>query len=660
MRNHLENQTSPYLLQHKENPVNWYPWGEEAFLKAKEEDKPIFLSIGYSTCHWCHVMAHESFEDQQVAEMLNQHFVAIKVDREERPDIDSIYMRVCQAYTGSGGWPTSIFMTWEQKPFFAGTYFPKTAKYGQIGFLELISTISQKWQADKESLFASAEKIVAALQEEKVEKMVNHAGEEKSVGCEISDDLVKLAVEEYKNSFDENYGGFGETPKFPSPHNLLFLLRYYEKSGDDIALGMVEKTLLQMYRGGIFDHIGGGFSRYSTDCCFLVPHFEKMLYDNALLMMAYCKAYQLTKKWIYCEVAERTAEYVLREMRSPEGGFYSAQDADSEGVEGKYYLFEPGEVLALLGEQAGVEFCQYFNITEKGNFEGKNIPNLLQREEIHRDMTREELDLYRQRVYEYRRKRYELHRDDKMLTAWNALMIAAMCYLYRVTDHVEYLKAAFAAQKFIDAKLCKDDLLYVSYRENKCSGKGFLDDYAYEIFALLALYEATLERDYLERAKWFCEKVIVDFWDDTQGGFFLYGAENETLILRPKETYDGAMFSGNSAMAYNLVQLYWLTDEERYGRFAECQLAFMSREAEHYPAGYAMFLLALTDYFDAPEKVTVVVKDRADLAGVPCKVSLDAVVKVLDGPTEEYPLKDDKKTFYVCKGRSCQPPVNEL
>lgn len=407
--------------------------------------------------------------------------------------------------------------------------------------------------------------------------------------------LIERALELYKESFDVTYGGFGEAPKFPTPHNLLFLLKQYEKNGDDVALGMVEKTLMQMYRGGIFDHIGGGFSRYSTDRYFLVPHFEKMLYDNALLIMAYCKTYQLTKKWIYCEIAEKTAEYVMREMTAPEGGFYSAQDADSEGVEGKYYLFEPGEIVELLGEQAGTEFNQYFDITEKGNFEGQNIPNLLHKNGIHKDMTREELDAHRQNVYEYRKKRYKLHLDDKILTAWNALMIGALCQLYRVTEHKNYLEAAVRAQGFIEQKLCENNTLHVSYREGKCSGKGFLDDYAFEIFALLALYEATFDKTYLERAKCFGEKTIADFWDEERGGFFLYGAENEQLILRPKETYDGAIFSGNSVMAYNLVQLRWITGEAGYRELAERQLIFMSRAAKQYPAGYAMFLIALSD-----------------------------------------------------------------
>ena len=509
--------------------------------------KPVFLSIGYSTCHWCHVMAHESFEDKEVAELLNQYFISIKVDKEERPDIDSIYMSVCQAFTGSGGWPTSIFMTPEQKPFFAGTYFPKTNKYGRIGFRELLLQIHEKWKADRKWLLQSAEEVISVLnREEAVERDVN-------------EQLIATAYELYQRAFDDKFGGFGQAPKFPTPHNLLFLMRYYEKSKDTNAMKMVEKTLLQMYRGGMFDHIGGGFSRYSTDIYYLVPHFEKMLYDNALLVLAYCKAYQLTKKPIYCEVAEKTASYILREMTSPEGGFYCAQDADSEGVEGKYYLFKPSEIISVLGEEAGKKFNEYFDITENGYFEGENIPNLLGNHQLS-----ETMESHLPVIYEYRKKRYALHLDDKILTSWNGLMIAAMCHLYRVSKNRVYLEAAIKAQQFIMNRLCEDGTLYVSYRENRRSGKGFLDDYANEIFALLALYEATLEGVYLERAREFCDKVIGEFYDEAQGGFFLYGKENEQLIIRPKETYDGAVPSGNSMMAYNLVWLHYLTGEERF------------------------------------------------------------------------------------------------
>lgn len=653
MRNHLKDQTSPYLLQHADNPVNWYPWCNEAFACAKTQDKPIFLSIGYSTCHWCHVMAHESFEDTEIAEILNQYYISIKVDKEERPDIDSIYMSVCQAFTGSGGWPTTIFLTPQQKPFFAGTYFPKTARYGQIGLKELLLAVHEKWITDRSELLKSSEEVLSFLRRRNVGKEGLQGGG--VTESNVNGQLINTAFTLYKHTFDEKYGGFGEAPKFPTPHNLLFLMKYFEKSGYESAMKMAEKTLLQMYRGGIFDHIGGGFSRYSTDRLFLVPHFEKMLYDNALLIIAYCKAYQITNNQIYCDVAEMTAGYILREMTSPEGGFYSAQDADSEGVEGKYYLFEPVEIIEILGEEAGKKFNQYFDITEKGNFEGKNIPNLLQS----RDWN-ENLNACLSAVYEYRRNRYALHLDDKILTSWNGLMIAAMCHLYRVTGKDDYLNAAIKAQKFIQSKLCEGNALYVSYRKDQRSGKGFLDDYANEVFALLALYEATLDNIYLDKAREFCDKCISDFYDEEQGGFFLYGRENEQLILRPKETYDGAVPSGNSMMAYNLVRLFLLTGEKRFGELEERQLGFMGEEAGHYPVGHAMFLMALSDYVDHPEKITVVCKDGQKPADLPCRIPLDTVVSMLDSPTREYPLKDDKTTYYVCHGHSCQPPVNEL
>ena len=637
MQNHLKNQTSPYLLQHVNNPVNWYPWGEEAFEKAKREQKPVFLSIGYSTCHWCHVMAHESFEDEEIANILNQYFVSIKVDKEERPDIDSVYMSVCQALTGSGGWPTTIFLTPEQKPFFAGTYFPKYAKYGQIGLKELLLAVQKQWNEDRASLLQSAEEIISAIKREQGQK-------DTEFGEEDNTELIEKAIILYERMFDKTYGGFGHAPKFPTPHNLLFLMRYYERNKEKKVRSMIEVTLLQLYRGGIFDHIGGGFCRYSTDQYFLVPHFEKMLYDNALLIMCYCKAYQLTGYPIYQEVAEKTANYILREMTSEEGGFFSAQDADSEGEEGKYYVFQPKELLELLGETKGKAFNQYFDITEQGNFEGKSIPNLLQTKELQYRFE-DSLPV----VYKYRKNRYALHLDDKILTAWNGMMITAMCWLYRITGNERYLMAAEKAQNFIFMHLCEETTLYASYREGKRSGKGFLDDYAYEIFALLALYETTFRESYLEKAKQFCEKTIAEFWDEEKGGFFLYGKENEQLIMQPKETYDGAVPSGNSVMAYNLVQLSLLEGEEMYEKVLEKQLSFMLQEAQGYPAGHAMFLMALLDRIERPEQVIIVLKEETDLNQFSCRVPLNMVVRVLKEPTKEYPLKNDKTTYYVCK-----------
>lgn len=663
MHNHLKDQTSPYLLQHAENPVDWYPWCEEAFLRAKTEDKPIFLSIGYSTCHWCHVMAHESFEDQEIADILNRYFIAIKVDKEERPDIDNIYMTVCQAFTGSGGWPTTIFMTSEQKPFFAGTYFPKTSAYGRIGLKELLLQVKERWETNRERLLGSAEEITSILQKNMLQS--SSLSENKGDGNSASASwMIEMAVTIFKESFDERFGGFGDAPKFPTPHNLLFLMRYYEKSGDQDALKMAEKTLIQMYRGGIFDHIGGGFCRYSTDAYYLVPHFEKMLYDNALLLAAYCKAFQLTKKEIYLDVAQKTALFVLREMTSPEGGFYSAKDADSEGVEGKYYLFDPEEICKVLGEEEGQVFNSYYDITEYGNFEGKSIPNLLHHEdeadELKKSGTVERLDEYRAAVYEYRSRRYALHLDDKILTAWNSLMIAALCSLYRVSGKHIYLEAAVQAWEFICQHLCEKDTLYVSWRNGQRGGKGFLDDYAFSVYALLALYEATLDASYLERAQVLCKKTISDFYDRERRGFFLYGTEHEKLVLRPKETYDGAVFSGNSAMAYNLVRLTYITGDEQLRQMAKAQLAFMGAAAADYPSGHAMFLLALLDDTDAPDQLTIVRKDEDELRGLSCRIPLDTVVVIRDQPDKEYPMKNDHTTYYVCQGHYCQPPVNDF
>ncbi len=641
MSNRLAKETSPYLLQHKENPVDWYPWGDEAFERAKKEDKPIFLSIGYSACHWCHVLAHESFEDEEIAELLNKYFISIKVDKEERPDIDSVYMAVCQAFTGGGGWPTSIFMTAEQKPFFAGTYFPKTSRGGMIGFRELLLAIHEKWVSDRNMLLRDSEKIIQHLNSTKC-------------ASDIADiDLTHLAVSQYQHIYDEKHGGFGRAPKFPTPHNLLFLLNYYDRNQTPSCLHMAENTLMQMYRGGMFDHIGFGFCRYSTDKRFLVPHFEKMLYDNALLLLAYCKAYSVTKKEIYLDIAEKTASYILREMTSDEGGFYSSQDADSEGEEGKYYLFTPDEITKILGDTDGARFNRHYDITDMGNFEGKNIPNLLKS-----DPSDKSFEPYLSILDDYRKKRYSLHRDEKILTSWNGLMIAAMCELYLASSNEIYLSAAQNADSFIQKYLCDGDTLYVSYHREKRGVRGFIDDYAAYIFAQLSLCRATLKGEYLERVKSLCDKVILDFGDNS-GGFYLYGKGHEELILRPKETYDGAIPSGNSLMAYNLVRLSFFIDEERYKAAADRQLDFLAQSAAQYPTNHAMFLTALLEHDQPPMKVTAVLDNQTDKNSLLLELPQDAII-VLKNPTKDYPLKNGKTTYYVCKGRSCLPPTNDL
>ncbi len=642
MSNRLGNETSPYLLQHKENPVDWYPWCEEAFIKAKEEDKPIFLSIGYSSCHWCHVLAHESFEDKEIAEILNQYFISIKVDKEERPDIDSVYMAVCQAFTGSGGWPTSIFMTADKKPFYAGTYFPKTSRGGMIGFKELLLAINEVWQKDRNSLMMQSEKIISYLNSE----------EKLSETADLS--LAHSAVTIFERIYDEKYGGFGRTPKFPTPHNILFLLSYYERYKEKKCIEMAEHTLLQIYRGGIFDHIGFGFCRYSTDKKFLVPHFEKMLYDNALLILAYCKAYSITKNKLYLEIAEKTATYIFREMTSEQGAFFSAQDADSEGEEGKFYLFTPDEIVEVLGKKDAETFNRHYDISDSGNFEGKNIPNLLKSDPLNKSF-----ESFLPQLLSYRKNRYCLHLDDKILTSWNSLMIAAMCELYLVSKKSVYLAAAKRADEFIKKNLYENETLYVSFRDERRGVKGFLDDYASYIFAQLSLYSATLEEEYLNVAKKLTEKVLSDF-SDKFAGFYLYSENSEELILRPKDTYDGAIPSGNSLMAYNLVRLWLLESDEKYKSFAEQQLDFIAGDASENPISHAMFLVALLDYTDPPMKITVVFDEKTDKSSLSTSVPLNSVVKVLQGPTKEFPLKNNQTTYYVCKGHTCKPPVNDL
>lgn len=579
MSNRLANETSPYLLQHKDNPVDWYTWCDEAFKRAENEDKPVFLSIGYSACHWCHVFAHESFEDEEIAEILNKHYISIKVDKEERPDIDSVYMDVCQAFTGSGGWPNSIFITPQGKPFFAGTYFPKNSRGGMIGFYELLEKIHEKWEFEREILLEQADNILEHLK-----------SEDNTIKKLPKINLPDAAVKQYEEIYDKIYGGFGRAPKFPTPHNLLFLLEYYEWYNKQSCLDMAEHTLLQMYRGGIFDHVGFGFCRYSTDARFLVPHFEKMLYDNALLILAYCKLYMITKKSLYLEIAEKTADYIMREMTSDDGGFFSSQDADSEGEEGKYYLFSPDEITQLLGNEKGEHFNKHYDITVKGNFEGKNIPNLLKSDHFDKSF-----ESYLHTVDNYRKNRYTLHRDEKILTSWNSLMIAVMCELYIASEKEIYLISAQKADNFIQKNLLENNTLYVSFYLGKRGMLGFLDDYASYIYASLSLYRATSNNKYLKRAEHLCDKVISDF-ADKNGGFYLYGNEHEQLILRPKETYDGALPSGNSVMAYNLIWISKITSDEKYKALAKRQLDFISKYAAEYPTGYAMFLRALVEY----------------------------------------------------------------
>lgn len=578
MANRLVNEKSPYLLQHKDHPVKWYPWCGEAFEKAKAEDKPIFLSIGYSTCHWCHVMAHESFEDIEIARLLDA-YVCIKVDREERPDIDSVYMSVCQTLTGSGGWPLTIFMTPEQKPFFAGTYFPKRSQYGRPGLADLLRRLSYLWENGREKILESSEQITSALQRDdftepgEIDKSLFHRG-------------YRLLLQ----TFDPVWGGFGAAPKFPTPHNLLFLMRMYETEELPEALHMAEVTLKAMADGGIFDQIGGGFSRYSTDQKWLVPHFEKMLYDNALLLLAYLEAFQITKRTFYADVARRTARYILKELAAPEGGFYCGQDADSDGVEGKYYVFTPDEVIQVLGERDGKEFCQAYDITKHGNFEGQSIPNRIGK----RDTVWAADDSRLQRLYEYRRGREHLHLDNKILLSWNAWTILSLARAGRILDNPCYSKAAVKARNFIREKMTdKGNRLFVRYCGGEAAHAGQLDDYAVYALALLELYRVTFETVYLEEAVFRAKQMIDLFEDKENGGYYLTAHDAEVLITRPKETYDGAVPSGNAVAEMVLEELALLTGETLFREAADRQHSFMAGCVGEYPAAHCFSLIAM-------------------------------------------------------------------
>ena len=643
MSNQLINETSPYLLQHAENPVNWYPWCEEAFEKAKTENKPIFLSIGYSTCHWCHVMAHESFEDNKTAEILNKYFISIKVDREERPDIDSVYMSVCQAFTGSGGWPMSIFMTWDKKPFFAGTYFPPHSRYGMPSFSELLNTIANRWYSNQKDLLESAEEIIKHL--------INTQSDEK---IQTNSDLIQRAVQIFEHTFDSTHGGFGDAPKFPTPHNLLFLMLYAKQNNNSDALKMAEKTLLQMRKGGIFDHIGYGFSRYSTDKYYLAPHFEKMLYDNALLIIAYASAYNITNNKIYLDTAKKTAEYILNEMTSEDGGFYSAQDADSEGIEGKYYTFSPKEIIDVLGEEKGSRFAKVFDITENGNYESMNIPNLLKSSDLKTDFQEET-----KKLYSYRKNRFMLHLDDKILLSWNSMMVAALAILYRITKNKKHLNAALKSQEFIEKNLCDGLNLYTSFRDGKHSKHAFLDDYAFYVAALIELYNSTLDNNYLKKAEKLCDEAVKQFADSEKGGFYLCNPTKTELFINPKETYDGAIPSENSVMTYNLVRLYQTTEKDKYNEYLKKQINFMSANAFEYPTGNSMFLIAMLIYENPIPHITIALKENTDLNQIREKLPFMANVSVVT-ESLKYPLLNNQTTFYICKNHNCIPPTNTL
>ena len=661
--NRLIHEKSPYLLQHANNPVNWFPWGDEAFDKARTEDKPVFLSIGYSTCHWCHVMERESFEDSEVAEYLNAHFVAIKVDKEERPDVDAVYMQVCQALTGSGGWPLTVFLTPDKTAFFAGTYFPKTSRYGMNGLMEVLASVVKLWKSGREKLLHQGEQLLKRLggaadgQDERVTKRDFHT-----------------AFETFRRSFDDRYGGFGRAPKFPTPHNLMFLLRHYYYEQQAEALDMTRRTLRQMYRGGMFDHIGGGFSRYSADDAWLVPHFEKMLYDNALLTLTYLEAYQITGDVLFKAVAEKTLQYILREMTDAEGGFYSAQDADSEGEEGKYYVFRPDVIRAVLGDEDGEYFCRHFGITEAGNFEGASIPNLLANDAYDRPDYRIEALL--PKIYEFRRSRTKLFKDEKILTAWNALMITAFAKAYQALGNAAYLKQAEHAATFIKEKLMSQDgRLFVRYRDGEAAGTGYLEDYAYTAWAMLSLYEATFNADYLKTAIDYAETMCQLFEDSENGGFYLYASDAEVLPIRPKETYDGATPSGNAVAAYVLGKISKLTADSKWETRAFRQLAFLAAAIKEYPAAHCFGLMAAQlELCPSKEVICTLPSDKnsdtlreklsplflPNTAMLVKTKDSEACINAVAPFAKAYLVMENKTNFYICENKACDLPITDI
>ena len=661
MSNRLAKESSPYLRQHGENPVDWYPWCEEAFQRAKQEDKPVFLSIGYSTCHWCHVMAHESFEDRQVAEILNRNFISVKVDREERPDVDAVYMQVCTAITGSGGWPLTIIMTPEQKPFFAATYLPKNNTFRQTGLLPLLHAVAERWKDGREELVRTGDDITAFLSRQKVEKS--------SFPCE--EDL-KRAAKQLADSYDEEYGGFGSAPKFPSAHNLIFLLRYAALSGDKSARRQVENTLRQMYKGGIYDHFGGGFARYSTDREWLAPHFEKTLYDNALLALAYTEAWQDGHMALYRQVAEDTLDYCLRELQHEKGGFFSGQDADSEDSEGAYYLFTPRQIKSVLGEDDGRHFCECYDITEEGNFQGKSIPNLLLNTRW--NLLPEGYGEFREKLREYRRKRMALGLDDKVLTGWNGLMLMALSRAAWAFGDKRYLAAAQELAAFMEKELGRGAQLKAVFCRGEAKLPAQLDDYAFYALGLLELYRADFDPAHILLAKELAEQILDRFADEKGGGFFRTAEDAEALIVRPREIFDGAMPSGNSAVAVLLSALWRLTAEIRWREAREKQLSFICANLKRYPAGCAFGLCALMDEIystrelvcaapgeETPDMLKTVTARYAPELSVLLKTPARADALTQAAPfTADYTPKDGKAAFYLCTNGVCQLPLTDI
>lgn len=675
--NRLRRELSPYLLQHAANPVDWYAWGEEAFEKARTEDKPVFLSIGYSTCHWCHVMAHESFEDEDVASLLNKWFVSIKVDREERPDIDNIYMSVCQAMTGQGGWPLTIIMTPDRKPFFAATYLPKSGRYGRPGMMDLLPRVAEIWRDQRTEVLDSAEAITAAISKSTV------GGPE---GTTLTSDDLKDAYGQLAERYDARNGGFGGAPKFPSPHNLIFLLRYAFRTKEQAAVDMVRNTLVQMRAGGIYDHIGYGFHRYSTDAEWKVPHFEKMLYDQALLIMAYTEAWQVTGLDVFRRTVSETIEYLFRDLRAPEGGFYSAEDADSEGEEGKFYLWTQDEILQILGQERGRQVIDYFQIRSAGNFEdeatrqhtGQNILYTKRVEgkspEVEQVRYDQQLEEARVKLFETRSQRIRPGLDDKILTDWNGLAIAALAIASRVFQVPAYYEAAERTANFLLSNLKNEDgRLLHRYRNGEAGIQANIDDYSFLTWGCLELYEARFQSAWLDTARNLMLEQIDRFWDEKNGGFYFTPEDGERLIIRQKELYDGAIPSGNSIAFSNLLRLSRLTGYADFDVMGARLAGYASSQVSQAPIAYTAFLTAL-DFAIGPTREIVISGSGEDARKMQKLVQAtylpDSVVigyepgdakleEVAPFVKNQQPV-NGRTAVYVCRNHSCDRPVMDV
>ena len=666
--NHLINETSPYLLQHAHNPVDWYPWGDEAFERARRENKPVLLSIGYSACHWCHVMAHESFEDERIAKLMNENFVNIKVDREERPDLDQIYMNAVQMMTHHGGWPMTVFLTPDAVPFYGGTYFPPQDRYNMPGFPSVLIGVAEAYRDKPDEIRENSISLINELR---------RLGESGGSDQPIETDLLDAAYVGTVRSYDSINGGFGGAPKFPPAMTLEFLLRTHVRTGNREALEMVKYTCDKMANGGMYDQLGGGFHRYSTDARWLVPHFEKMLYDNALLSRLYLHYFQVSGERQARETVEGILDYVLREMTHRDGGFFSTQDADSEGHEGKFFVWDLKEIQQALGEKDAEIFSSYYNITEAGNFEGKNIPNVTRSKEdvakafgISEAVLEASLKESRRKLFELRETRIKPDRDEKILTAWNGLMLASFAEAGVILNRPDYTEAARRNAEFVLSNLRANGRLRRTWKDGRAKFNAYLEDYAFLSEGLLTLFETTGELGWLKESLALTDVMIEEFWDDESGGFFFTGKSHESLIVRSKDYFDNATPSGNSVAATVLLRLAALTGRDNYRNLATAVLREMGDQVRRYPSGFGYALSAIDFLLSTPKEVAIVGKDSADVAPLLAETWRRYIPNKVVAPgfgdesgitplLANRPLVNGLATAYVCEHFTCQQPVTE-